>query len=150
MGAVSEPLTMSFTLSRWMCQEQAVCEGDQANFYCHDCETYQCSSCEGMLHASSQFLTHERQPVVPSDEDSACQEPLEATCTLFCSAKNKASVYCSQCGIVLCAECDMIVHQSTRHDHTRSDIPPDLIRGSSFLLIDEDEQIVVSAWMDLT
>ena len=142
-------LTMSFTLSRWLCQEQAACDGDQADFYCQDCEAYQCASCEGMLHASAQFSIHKRQAVFESEEDSERQEPLEATCTLFCGARNKASVYCSQCGIVLCAECDTVVHQGARCDHTRSDIPPDLIRAPSFLLIDEDEQIVVSFSMNV-
>lgn len=141
--------TMAFTISGLTCQELAACSGDQAEFYCRDCETYQCAPCEGMLHASSQFASHKRQ-VCLSDQDSSCSESLEATCTLFCNAKNKASVYCAQCGIVLCAECDSVAHQNVLCDHTRSDIPPDLIRGSSFLLVDEEEQIVVSAWINVT
>ena len=132
-----------------LCQENIRCaQGEVANFYCQECLTYQCSSCEVFLHSTRELKVHLRHSI--SSECAILSRKRTKVCKLWCSPKNGVSVTCQQCEMDLCKECDDKMHQGRRQGHLRhryvaadTVIEPETSQ-SSHLLVNAKEELLVS------
>ena len=130
---------------RRTCQEGISCVEGRASYFCRECGTYQCESCQADLHSSRGLQKHSR---------TVLGGETVATCELWCSPRCPVSVLCRQCGVEMCSECDRKMHrQGGRKDHVRVGVWPEqsstehLSRPesdvTSFLLVNDKEQIMV-------
>ena len=127
------------------CQEGISCVEGKASYFCRECGTYQCETCQADLHSSRGLQKHSR---------TVLGGETVATCELWCSSGCPVSVLCRQCGVEMCSECDRKMHrQGGRKDHVRAGVWPGqssierLPRPesdvTSFLLVNDKEQIMV-------
>ena len=101
-----------------VCQEGLSCEqGARADIYCEDCTTYQCTQCDSLLHATRELKQHTRNSLHTRQQFSfvSSNESVKVYfCELWCSPKQSAEVYCQECHVDMCLECDAKIHQG-RH-----------------------------------
>ena len=139
-----------------LCQEGLQCRQDTcAEYFCTDCESYQCSQCEAFLHCTNVLKQHNRRKI---------QHGSVSVCKLWCKPKNTVAVYCKQCDMDVCVECDSKMHQGGRKEHIRvASSPSSALSGDdtksmkvkvkekeggetfrSFLLVNNNEELLVS------
>lgn len=82
----------------------------EAKFKCNNCGTYQCEVCEKLLHQYINYRNHERTKLK--------QISNHLICDFNCEDKNLADIYCQDCNLKFCFDCDFMVH-STRKKHTK-------------------------------
>lgn len=108
------------------CQEGLQCSQEEtlAEYFCHECKSYQCSQCESFLHSTKELKQHKRKKIHSTDI---------SVCKLWCKPKNVVTLFCQQCNMEMCGECDSKMHQGGRKNHTR------VTAGSSAALSRDDE-----------
>lgn len=154
------------------CQENFACSGNnEAVFECDECNTLQCQQCEEALHKQERLQNHERNRIQPG------YVPFCSSCkgvnTMHNSTngtRQRAVVRCASCKVDLCADCQKRTHSGgnkRKHPLTyyQTMNAPEPQEGGkmdeeirrkkmtekvvSFLLVDETEQIQVSAYGSL-
>ena len=91
------------------CEEENTCRGKSSvEFFCVNCDTFQCENCCTLLHIPDDCSFHAR---IDINERSRCRQ--------FCKGQNLAVVYCTVCEKSMCAGCDDKLHQGRRSDHRR-------------------------------
>lgn len=87
------------------CTERLTCNGEmssKATFYCPQCNSLQCISCEKKIHQQSENSKHERVNLDEMDDE-------------YCSIdrQNPAVFYCPACALSFCYACYEDKHQHT-------------------------------------
>ncbi|XP_072344034.1 zinc finger FYVE domain-containing protein 1 isoform X2 [Scyliorhinus torazame] len=140
------------------CQESYACSGSEAAFECDECGSLQCVLCDRELHTQARLRDHERSRLQPGHIpycDQCSSNPGPGP-----SPRHRATSRCLSCKVNLCTECQRRSH-SSRRKHPLSSYPQlrPAEQGeaqsqqldkrlsqtvSSFLLVDEKEQIQVA------
>ncbi|XP_043554299.1 zinc finger FYVE domain-containing protein 1 isoform X6 [Chiloscyllium plagiosum] len=143
------------------CQESYACSGSEAAFECDECGSLQCAVCERELHSQPRLRDHERSRLRPGHLPYCDQ----CNGNKPSGGRRRACCRCLACKVNVCAECHRRGH-SNRRKHPVSNYPQleaeaeagpgedhkqqaelDRLRSqtaSSFLLVDEQEQIQVA------
>ena len=92
--------------SKIVCQEKFACPsvGTEAVYFCEDCQTNQCETCEKKLHGTKEtYRFHERTLIRRVSPEKLCQNS--------CKERNFADVHCVNCNCSYCNECFGKHHQ---------------------------------------
>ena len=130
------------------CGEKYACstENARAVFWCDQCTTNQCQSCELQLHQLARYQYHDRQKLQEPSPDKLCEQ----AAVVRCSPRNFADVICIECGHRrYCIDCDTVLHwHRTATGHTRVSVlsdsqmpsvtPPSLAVDQTSLLLPSD------------
>eukprot|EP00061_Rhincodon_typus_P004994 g23921.t1 len=140
------------------CQESYACSASEAAFECDECGSLQCAVCERELHSQPRLRDHERSRLKPGHLPYCDQ----CNSNKPSGGRRRACCRCLACKVNVCAECHRRGH-SNRRKHPVNNYPqPEVEAGlgedqkehreldrlrsqtaSSFLLVDEQEQIQV-------
>lgn len=108
--------------ARRFCQEKFCCPTEKAvaEFYCVECKSDQCQSCEANIHKSkAQFSFHERKPIEPPPYEDLCQIASLLT-NLDCIDGNFSDVRCEDCERCFCLQCFELFHsKENRKNHKK-------------------------------
>ena len=108
--------------ARRFCQEKFCCPTEKAvaEFYCVECKSDQCQSCEANIHKSkAQFSFHERKPIEPPPYEDLCQIASLLT-NLDCVDGNFSDVRCEDCERCFCLQCFELFHsKENRRNHKK-------------------------------
>ena len=108
--------------SKRFCQEKFCCPTEKAiaEFYCVECKSDQCESCEANIHKSKvQFTFHERKPVEPPPYEDLCQVASLLT-NLDCVDGNFSDLRCEDCERCFCFQCFELFHnKENRRSHKK-------------------------------
>lgn len=121
------------------CAEKLDCRVDNAtaDYFCSDCNSYQCKHCTSSLHKEDTKLTHDRSRVPNPQKQELCQNG--------CNDRNYADVTCEICKKNFCFDCFKQLHStnSTKKHKTKTFSPTDLLSSPEDQCINprcEDEQ----------
>jgi len=107
------------------CGEKYACstENARAVFWCDQCATHQCQSCELQLHQLACYQYHDREKLPEPLPDKLCEQATVVKCT----PRNFADVICIECGHrQYCIDCDAVLHRRrTASGHTRMSVLSD-------------------------
>lgn len=149
------------------CQESYACGGsDEATFECDECGSLQCVRCELELHRPERMRNHDRVRIAPGHVPFCDSCKGDSSCSVS-GGRLRAVVRCQGCKINLCLDCQKRTHSSVnKRKHPVTPYPPakatqesgaaaaeaemevlkaKLEKVSSFLLVDEKEEMQVSA-----
>ena len=125
----------------------------QVLYYCEQCKTHQCTECCRRIH--SKLRGHDFTEVQPAGDTSEGTEDTQG-CELWCEGKNRAEIWCEQCGVRACTQCDDRLHtsdKSKRRDHARESLFDMELSArdvsAAFLLMDQDERVQVESAVEL-
>lgn len=86
------------------CTERLACQdqmSSRASFYCVQCKSLQCSSCENELHEKLSNGDHQRLDLTQIDNESCAID-----------RRHRAVFYCSTCSMFFCCLCYENQHQN--------------------------------------
>ena len=97
-----------------VCQEKLCCPfiNCEAKYYCDDCDSAQCQSCERAIHASKlkyDFHIRKTIPIVPDEDLCQCKR-----LNLVCPSRNFPDLWCENCQVQLCYICFDTYHNTER------------------------------------
>lgn len=107
--------------SRRFCQEKFCCPTEKAiaDFYCVECKSDQCQSCEANIHKSKvQFSFHDRKPIEPPPYEDLCQVASLLT-NLDCVDGNFSDLRCEDCERCFCFQCFELFHNKENKKNHR-------------------------------
>ena len=108
--------------SRRFCQEKFCCPTEKAiaEFYCVECKSDQCESCEANIHKSKvHFTYHERKPIEPPPYEDLCQVASLLT-NLDCVDGNFSDLRCEDCERCFCFQCFELFHnKENKRNHKK-------------------------------
>ena len=150
-----------------ICQESYACAGsEEAAFECDECKSLQCVRCEQELHSQERLKTHERVQIGPGHVPY-CDSCKGGSGSSADGGRHRATARCQNCKLNLCQDCQKRTHSGgNRKKHHVTSYPPPvpaeiesppntfidttesqrsklLEKATSFLLVDENEEMQV-------
>jgi hypothetical protein len=99
------------------------CEEQSATVQCVECDMKLCDDCNSLLHKSKKKAGHTRIPL--GGDEGEQRKAVEEDKPPICERCEEADafVYCEDCGLKLCEECDELLHRSAKKKgHSRQPI----------------------------